>query len=161
MVTAPLLRCPPTQWDTTRAAAALPSRQAVRKLPEVRVPIADEESWLSEHADEMRRLLDQAGALHFRGLSLTKTKPGFRRFCCALSLQPCQDPLSSIGVRSLLSPADGVCEPTGSLTCMTYPALSHPFALSTAFFVTIQMRRSTQQRRRRLISACTTTRPSS
>ena len=47
------------------------------------------------------------GALHFRGFSASTTKPGFRRFCEALPLQPCTDPLASIGVRSLLSKDEG------------------------------------------------------
>lgn len=67
-------------------------------------------AWLREHADTLLAALDDAGALHFRGFTAPTTKPGFRRFCEALPFSPCADPLASIGVRSLLSQADGVYE---------------------------------------------------
>ena len=66
------------------------------------------------------------GALHFRGFSASTTKPGFRRFCEALPLQPCTDPLASIGVRSLLSKDEGVYEAVNAqvLTLALTPALT-------------------------------------
>ena len=56
------------------------------------------------------KLLNDAGAIHFRGFSLPKTKSGFRDWCSTLPLQPCEDPLTSIGVRKLLSSEEGVYE---------------------------------------------------
>ena len=50
------------------------------------------------------------GAVYLRGFEMPRTPSGFRQLCAALPLQPCCDPLSTIGVRSLLSPSDGVYE---------------------------------------------------
>jgi hypothetical protein len=71
-------------------------------------------------------LVFDAGALHFRGFSASRTKPGFRRFCEALPLQPCTDPLASIGVRSLLSKDEGVYEAVNAqvLALALTPALT-------------------------------------
>lgn len=54
--------------------------------------------------------LEEYGAVSFRGFKSTRTPQGFRRFLEALPLRPCADPLSSVNVRRILSPADGVYE---------------------------------------------------
>jgi hypothetical protein len=105
-----LLPCPPTRWDTT--AVVKPS---VRNVPFLRTVVAPADatsqvSWMQDHSDELMATLASCGAIHFRGFELPKTQEGFRQFVGALPLQVCEDPLSSIGVRSLLSRSDGVYE---------------------------------------------------
>ena len=72
----------------------------------------DERSWLAERAPALMAGLASGtcGAVHLRGFETPRTPSGFRHFCAALPLQACCDPLSSIGVRSLLSASDGVYE---------------------------------------------------
>ena len=107
------------------------------------LPSAEAElAWLREHADDLMASLDEAGALHFRGFCTSTTKPGFRRFCEALPLQPCTDPLASIGVRSLLAKEEGVYEAVNAQAlAATYIglhndatwALTAPFAAFVCF----------------------------
>lgn len=107
-----LLPCPPTHWDATPPIIAPSSaRPFIRTVvaPDA-LTIGDEHAWLASHADEMLASLQQCGVVHFRGFASPKTQEGFREFCSALPLQPCFDPLSSIGVRSLMSAADGIYE---------------------------------------------------
>ena len=112
-----LLPCPPTRWNAPSTLLDKPT--PARRHPflaEVRCPAAlrgDEEeelAWLTQQAPALMTQLGEAGALHFVGFRLPTTKAGFRRWASALPLTPCKDPLTSIGVRKLLSSSDGVYE---------------------------------------------------
>ena len=142
-----LLPCPATRWSP--ATGASPATAAERTiLRPVHAPASAagsaeaELAWLREHADDLMASLDEAGALHFRGFCTSTTKPGFRRFCEALPLQPCTDPLASIGVRSLLAKEEGVYEAVNAQAlAATYIglrndatwALTAPFAAFVCF----------------------------
>lgn len=102
--------CPPTLWATADALTAPCSHRPESFLKVVERPVdcPDEAAWLQRHSEGLVRSLGICGALHFRGFELPKSKAGFRQFVEALPLEPCQDSLASIGVRSLLSASDGV-----------------------------------------------------
>lgn len=118
-----LLPCPATRWGATTAADRPASIRSPEDFPRpLHAPaVPDETEWLRDNADSIMAALQEAGALHLRGFRLPRTKTGFRSFCEALPLQPCADPLASIGVRSLLSPSDGIYEAVNA------PALSGTF----------------------------------
>jgi hypothetical protein len=111
-----LLQCPATRW----ALPATSERPTVQRdrgfLVEIECPVGEDEyEFMAKHAPFLMELLNDAGALHFRGWNLPTTKVGFRRWASTLKpLQPCEDPLTSIGVRKLLSPQDGVYEAVNS-----------------------------------------------
>ena len=116
---ASLAPCPPTRWSVPNTLAALASSREFERVTPFLVPIerpevADELAWLRENQDTLMQQLDDAGALHFRGFSSPSSKDGLRKFCDSLPLVPCEDPLSSIGVRKLLSSQDGVYEAVNS-----------------------------------------------
>ena len=46
--------------------------------------------------------LEQGGAIWFRGFELMKAKEGFQKFYELLELNPCQDPLASVGARAVV-----------------------------------------------------------
>lgn len=72
----------------------------------------EECEWIRTNADSIVADVHDHGAVILKGFALPTTRSGFRAFCEALSprLQMCEDALASIGVRSLLSPGDGVYE---------------------------------------------------
>lgn len=110
MLLASLQPCPATQWRVT-AAHARPA--ASRKfLGTIRAPSpgTDELAWLRDHSESIMASLAEVGVLLFQDFEAPRTKAGFRSFCDTLPLEPCADPLASIGVRSLLSASDGVYE---------------------------------------------------
>lgn len=118
-----LLPCPATRWGLATAA----DRPAIIRSPEefprpLQAPPlqdgVDEAEWLRDNANTVMEALEESGALHLRGFRLPRTKAGMKSFCEALPLQPCADPLASIGVRALLSPSDGIYEAVNA------PALS-------------------------------------
>ena len=122
-----LLPCPRTRWSAPASVGPTPTRR-VPFVSTVRCPAeaagsdTAEEAWLRAHAaQQLSPLLSEAGAVRLRGFGLPRTKAGFRRLCEALAFRPCDDALSSIGVRSLLSPADGIFEAVDA------PALSSTF----------------------------------
>ena len=99
-----LLPCPRTHWDAQQPVVAAPTRSFLHTVTRpADVAPRDERAWIADRRHEFMALLDECGAVHFRGLESSRTQSGFREFCDALPLQPCYDPLSSIGVRSLLS----------------------------------------------------------
>ena len=108
---AALLPCPATRWDAKPPIALPPARSFIHTVAKPNdLAIDDEHAWLASMADDLMPTVERCGAIHFRGFDVTKSKEGFRKFCSALPLRPCCDPLSSIGVRSLLSEAEGIYE---------------------------------------------------
>ena len=96
-------KCPLTQWNEKGIdlnALNAPSRQ----IPmEVRADAGmTEEEWVKANKDSLLKQLEQSGALWFRGMELMKSKEGFARFYELLGLDPCQDPLASVGARAVV-----------------------------------------------------------
>lgn len=112
--------CPPTKWSTNTGDIPLSEELLQRTggrsffLKQVSKPLRlqgvdEERQWLEENSENIMHWIQDHGAVHLQGFELPKTKPGFSSFCSALSsLEACEDALASIGVRSLLSAADGV-----------------------------------------------------
>jgi hypothetical protein len=97
-------KCPITKWDSQ--AIDFSAVQAVaRTLPvEVRADASmSEEEWLLSQREGLLAQLEQSCALWFRGMELMKTKDGFAKFYEQLGLDPCQDPLASVGARAVVS----------------------------------------------------------
>lgn len=113
-----LLPCPETRWDVPdKLPRSMPQR--VERLPKLiscpdGLDEARQEQWMSKNADTIISELNEFGALHFRGFTLASTKAGFRQWASALPFHPCEDPLTSVGVRKLLSKGDGIYEAVNS-----------------------------------------------
>ena len=97
-------KCPLTQWnsDEIDLDALEPSE---RTLPVTVNPEGGvgEKAWLAANKDKLLAQLEQAGALWFQGMDLMKSKEGFEQFYLTLGLEPCQDPLASVGARAVVS----------------------------------------------------------
>ena len=98
-------KCPLTRWDSD--GLDLASLQTPRRtLPlEVRHDSASGLSELESLTSQRESILAQlevGGAIWFRGFELMKEKPGFQAFYEALQLEPCQDPLASVGARAVV-----------------------------------------------------------
>ena len=98
-----LPKCPLTKWDSDAidlAALTVPERT----VPvEVRTEAGmSEEEWVKANKDSLLKQLEDNGALWFRGMELMKSKEGFARFYELLELDPCQDPLASVGARAVV-----------------------------------------------------------
>merc|ERR1719251_67353 len=76
-------------------------------LPDVITP-ADipegmgELEYFRENKAELLQRLTESGALWIRGFETMKEKDGFRDFYSQLDLDPCQDPLASVGARAVV-----------------------------------------------------------
>ena len=113
-----LLPCPKTRWDVPNEISCSTSPQAERLPKLIHCPEgldeAYQEQWMTSHANSIMSDLNEFGALHFRGFTLASTKPGFRQWASTLPLLACEDPLTSVGVRKLLSKGDGIYEAVNS-----------------------------------------------
>ena len=121
-----LLPCPPTRWSAPEPVcptAGAPRSQFLSRVdrPAELQSLDDEERWLRSRAASLLGQLESDGALHIRGFELPTSKAGHRRLVGALGLRPCADPLTSIGVRALLSADDDVYEAVNA------PALASTF----------------------------------
>jgi hypothetical protein len=56
-------------------------------------------AYFREHAMELKRKMQDHGAVVFRGFDLMKTQEGFQEFYKALGMNVCQDPLQSVSAR--------------------------------------------------------------
>jgi hypothetical protein len=63
---------------------------------------ADQEQQLIANREAILQQLEDTGAIWLRGYDLMKSKEGFQRFYEALELEPCQDPLASVGARAVV-----------------------------------------------------------
>ena len=96
-------KCPLTRWNSDGIALSKIKAPA-RTLPvEVTAEAGmSEEDWIAANRDSLLKQLEQNGALWFKGMELMKTKEGFQRFYELLELEPCQDPLASVGARAIV-----------------------------------------------------------
>jgi len=99
-------KCPETKWDAEGVDfSSLQPRTRVLPL-EVRFDPAaglSEEESIGERREELLAQLEASGAIWFRGYEMMKEKEGFQRFYELLQLNPCQDPLASVGARAVVS----------------------------------------------------------
>jgi len=97
-------KCPETRWDTESIDLSQ-LNPPKRTLPiETRAdPSMTEEEWVRANKDSLLKQLEEGGAIWFRGLEMTKSKEGFAKFYSLLDLDPCQDPLASVGARAIVS----------------------------------------------------------
>jgi hypothetical protein len=96
-------KCPLTRWNSDGIDLSKIKAPA-RTLPvEVTAEAGmSEEDWIAANRDSLLKQLEQNGALWFKGMELMKTKEGFQRFYELLELEPCQDPLASVGARAIV-----------------------------------------------------------
>jgi len=98
-------KCPLTRWDADGidiAQLQTPARTvpiAVRHDPSSGVSEADS---LAAQREDILTQLEAGGAIWFRGFELMKSKEGFQKFYEQLQLNPCQDPLASVGARAVV-----------------------------------------------------------
>jgi hypothetical protein len=59
--------------------------------------------YFRDNAAELRRMMEDHGAVVFRDFDLMKTQEGFQRFYEALGMEPCLDPLHSVSARPTVS----------------------------------------------------------
>ena len=96
-------KCPLTRWNSDGIDLSK-IKALARTLPvEVTAEAGmSEEDWIAANRDSLLKQLEQNGALWFKGMELMKTKEGFQRFYELLELEPCQDPLASVGARAIV-----------------------------------------------------------
>jgi len=97
-------KCPLTQWDSQSIDfTAVTAKE--RSVPtELRAEAGmSEADWITSNRESLLAQLERDGALWFRGMELMKSKEGFQQFYELLGLNPCQDPLASVGARAVVS----------------------------------------------------------
>ena len=114
--------CPLTKWDSDGIdlkAAVAASPAVDRTLPDL-IQKSDVPEGMSEleyfraNKDELLARLTQSGALWIRGFETMKEKDGFRDFYAQLDLEPCQDPLASVGARAVVDSKNAMYEAVNS-----------------------------------------------
>lgn len=109
-----LSKCPLTKWDADGIDLSNLS-PVERTLPHVisRADLPDgmsEEDYLVSERQNLMERLTANGALWLRGFDLMKTQDGFKRFYELLELDPCQDPLASVGARAVVNKKNAMYE---------------------------------------------------
>jgi hypothetical protein len=56
-------------------------------------------TYFKENATDLKRKMEDHGAIVFRGFDLMKKQEGFQQFYAALGMKVCQDPLQSVSAR--------------------------------------------------------------
>ena len=99
-------KCPETRWNSEGIdLASLQSRERILPVEITPADIPEGMSELDYFASRREELLAQltaGGALWLRGFDEMKTKEGFASFYEQLQLEPCQDPLASVGARAIV-----------------------------------------------------------
>ncbi len=101
-------KCPLTRWDADgidleAARAQVQERRLPYEVKRSEVPEGmSEEAWLESQQEFLLEKLTASGAIWFRGFETMKTKEGFKNFYEKLDLEPCQDPLASVGARAVV-----------------------------------------------------------
>jgi len=99
-------KCPLTKWNSNNIELSSVPQQT-RTVPiELRSEAAEgmsEEDFIRSQRKSLLKQVEEGGAIWFRGFELMKSKEGFQRFYELLDLNPCQDPLASVGARAVVS----------------------------------------------------------
>ena len=99
-------KCPITKWnskDIDFSAIEAPARTIPVEYNQPVEAGMSEEDWVVANKEKLLEELEANGAIWLRGMELMKTKEGFARFYELLGLNPCQDPLASVGARAVVS----------------------------------------------------------
>ena len=88
-------------WDTPRLAQA-------EEVLGLLFPVQEE--CFRARRPELLEQLTAGGAIWLRGFDLMKTKEGFASFYEQLELEPCQDPLASVGARAVVDKKSAMYE---------------------------------------------------
>jgi len=108
-------KCPETVWNADGidlSPSALPEARRVLPL-ELRYDAssgASEEEFIASRREELLEQLTASGAIWFRGFELMKSQDGFQKFYQLLELDPCQDPLASVGARAIVNKKSAMYE---------------------------------------------------
>ena len=97
-------KCPITKWDSS-GIDLKQLQPPARTIPLELRPDGDAASelqMLTDKREEILAQLETGGAIWMRDFELTKTKEGFQKFYETLQLEPCQDPLASVGARAVV-----------------------------------------------------------
>eukprot|EP00316_Scyphosphaera_apsteinii_P012121 CAMPEP_0119309460 /NCGR_PEP_ID=MMETSP1333-20130426/15780_1 /TAXON_ID=418940 /ORGANISM="Scyphosphaera apsteinii, Strain RCC1455" /LENGTH=419 /DNA_ID=CAMNT_0007313445 /DNA_START=15 /DNA_END=1274 /DNA_ORIENTATION=- len=109
-----LPKCPVTNWDADGIdLSRLPpvERTLPHVISRVDVPVGmSEEDYIMSERETLLEQLTADGAVWLRGFDLMKSQDGFRRFYELLELEPCQDPLASVGARAVVNKKNAMYE---------------------------------------------------
>ena len=107
-------KCPLTRWDSDGIDLQATTAAETRTLPlEMRYDAAaglSEEEFIASRKEELLQQLTASGAIWFRGFEMMKEQDGFQRFYQLLELDPCQDPLASVGARAIVNKKSAMYE---------------------------------------------------
>jgi hypothetical protein len=98
-------KCPLTRWNSDNidlTQLPVPDRTIPHTMRPEASTAADQEQQLIANREAILQQLEDTGAIWLRGYDLMKSKEGFQRFYEALELEPCQDPLASVGARAVV-----------------------------------------------------------
>jgi len=108
-------KCPETVWNADGISlAGVKGTESKGVLPlELTYDPASgltEEEYFGSRREELLEQLTRHGAIWFRGFEMMKTTDGFERFYRQLGLDPCQDPLASVGARAIVNKKSAMYE---------------------------------------------------
>jgi len=107
-------KCPLTQWNADNidlASASAPARTLPFEVVRSSLPVGvNEEEYILQNKEALKQQLTEIGSIWLRGFELMKTTEGFQRFYELLELEPCQDPLASVGARAVVNKKSAMYE---------------------------------------------------
>jgi len=108
-------KCPETVWNNKGISLdSMKGTESQGVLPlELTYDPASgltEEEFFGARREELLEQLTRHGAIWFRGFEMMKTAEGFERFYRQLELDPCQDPLASVGARAIVNKKSAMYE---------------------------------------------------
>jgi len=107
-------KCPETVWNADGIDLSSVQEASQRSVPMVLYFDASsdlsESEFIRSRKDELLDQLTANGAIWFRGFEMMKTTDGFQQFYELLGLDPCQDPLASVGARAIVNKKSAMYE---------------------------------------------------
>lgn len=106
-------KCPETVWnaDGIDLSSTTPASRSVPMVLRFDASLGQSETeFLQSRKDEILAQLTANGAIWFRGFEMMKTTDGFQNFYEQLELDPCQDPLASVGARAIVNKKSAMYE---------------------------------------------------
>jgi hypothetical protein len=107
-------KCPLTKWDAQNidiTSSSAPARTLPLEIHRSSLqPGVSEEEYIAQNKEVILQQLTEAGAVWVRGFEMMKTTDGFQRFYQLLELEPCQDPLASVGARAVVNKKSAMYE---------------------------------------------------
>jgi len=107
-------KCPLTRWDAdsidlssvAEVSRPLPIEVSADAIPEG----MSESEYIASQRETLLQQLTASGAIWFKGFELMRTQEGFTSFYELLQLDPCQDPLASVGARAVVNKKSAMYE---------------------------------------------------